>query len=133
MKTLVVALFLILFPALSMCFQDKNERPHSVTIVYELYSWQQISGQWCFSILTMTDRAKTAEDIFDKRQTIYGTAKLKQNISKMPRNTQLVWMKNPWEGTSVKGTESVVWPPDEIMNEVKRFAATRHVEVTWQK
>jgi len=79
----------------------------------------------------MTDRAKTAEDIFDKRETVRGIAKLKERISKMPRSTELIWMKNPWEGTSVKGTESVVWPPEEIMNEVKRFAAIRHVEVIW--
>jgi len=24
-----------------------------------------------------------------------------------------------------------VWPPEEIMNEVKKFAATRGVEVVW--
>lgn len=129
MKTLLAVLSLMLFPVSSVRFQEKNERPHPVTIVYELYSWQESRGQWCFSILTMTDRAKTAEDIFDKQQTIHGIARLKESISKMPRNTQLVWMKNPWEGTSVKGTESVVRPPQETMNEVKRFAATKHVKV----
>ena len=122
-----------MLPALSMCSQDKNERPHSVTITYELYSWRDSDGQWCFSILTMTDRAKTAEDIFDKQETIHGVGKLKESISKMPRSTELVWMKNPWEGTSVKGTESVAWPSAEVMNDVKRFAATKHVEVVWSK
>ena|SRR5262249_19264590 len=74
----------------------------------------------------MTNRAKTAEDIFDKQQTIHGIDKLKGSISKMPRNTQIVSMKNPWEETSVKGTESVVRPPQETMNEVKRGHSNLH-------
>lgn len=131
MKTLVAFLSLALLSAFSLHSQEKAEKPHTTTIDYELYSWQEGDGQWCFSILTMTDRAKTAEDIFNKRQTIHGISKLKESIAKMPRNTELVWMKNPWEGTSVKGTESVIWPPAEIMNDLRRFAATRHIMVTW--
>ena len=131
MKTILATLSLMLFPALGVCFQQKHEKPRPSLIVYELYSWHESDGEWCFSILTPTDRAKTAEDIFDKRETIHGISKLKESILKMQRNTELIWMKNPWKGTSVKGTESVVWPSKEIMNDVKQFAATKHVEVIW--
>ena len=133
MKIVLAVLSLMLFPILCMCLQEKNERPKSTTVSYELYSWQNSGGQWCFSILTMTDRAKTAEDIFDKQESIYGIDKLKETISRMRPGTRLVWMKNPWQGTAVKGTESVVLPPGETMNEVKRFAARKHVVVTWSK
>jgi hypothetical protein len=131
MKILHVVLCLTLFPSLSVCSKQKDARPHSATITYELYSWQKAGEVWCFSILTMTDRAKSAEEIFDKHQMVCSVASLKQKISRMSRGTQLVWMKNPYEGTTIRGTESVVWPPEDIMNEVKKFAATRHVEVVW--
>jgi len=131
MKILHVVLCLTLFPALSMCSKQKDAGPHSATINYELYSWHKANGVWCFSVLTMTDRAKSADEIFEKQHTVCSVANLKQKISRMSRRTQLVWMKNPYEGTSIKSTESVVWPPEEIMNEVKKFAATRGVEVVW--
>jgi hypothetical protein len=130
MKTVLVVLALV-FPALTMCFQAKTENAQSPAVIYELYSWHDADGGWRFSVLTMTDRAKNAEEIFDKQQTVSSVAKLKQKISKMPRGTRLVWMKNPYEGTSIKGTESVAWPPEGIMNEVKQFAQRRHVEVVW--
>lgn len=132
MKSFLVVFWLTLFPILGMCFQEKNDRAHATTVLYELYSWRDSDGQWCFSILTMTNRSKTPEEVFDKKQTIRGIVKLKENISRFHHNSELVWRKNPWEGTSVKDTESVVvWPPEEVMNEVKRFAATKHVQVVW--
>lgn len=120
-----------LFPALGMCAKQSAAGPRSTTITYELYSWNKASEGWCFSILTMTDRAKSPEEIFAKQQTLCGVASLKQRISKMSRGTELVWMRNPYEGTAIKGTESVAWPPKEIMNEVKKFAGTRAVKVVW--
>ena len=78
-----------------------------------------------------TNRLKTPEEIFDQKQRICGIDKLKERISHISRPAQLIWMKNPYDGTAVKGTEDVVFPPEEIMNEVKRFAASKHVDVIW--
>ena len=119
-------------PALYMCVQQSSADSSKI-IIYELYSWRDSNGEWCFSVLPNTNRAKTAEDIFDQKETIRGIAKLKERISKMPGATKLVWEKNPWAGTPVKGTESVALPPEEIMRDVKQFAATRNVEVVWVK
>jgi hypothetical protein len=115
-----------------MCVQQSSAGSPKI-IIYELYSWRDNNEEWCFSVLPNTNRAKTAEDIFEKKETIRGIAKLKERISKMPRDTKLVWEKNPWAGVPVKGTESVALPPEEIMRDVKRFAATQHVEVVWVK
>jgi hypothetical protein len=131
-KTFIALCLLVSCPALCTCVQQRSARPSKI-IIYELYSWRDSNGEWCFSILPNTNRADTVEDIFDKKETIRGIAKLKERISKMSRTTELVWEKNPWAGTPVKGTESVTLPPEETMNEVKRFAATKHIEVVWSR
>ena len=109
--------------------QNNSELANS----YELYSWRGCKEGWNFSLLVPTNRTKTAEEIFDENKKICGLNNLKHRISEIPSPARLVWMKNPNEGTAVKGTERAVFPPDGIMEEVKRFAATRHVEVIWSK
>jgi len=125
-------MLLVILPTVCARAQEGKSGSHA-TIIYELYSWRDTNGEWCFSVLGMTERAKLAEEIFDKDLSIQGVATLKRKISKMPLTTKLIWMKNPWKGTSVKGTESVVWPPEGTMNEIKQFAATKHIEVAWAK
>jgi hypothetical protein len=100
-------------------------------VTYELYSWRDNNGVWSFSIMETTSRQKTIEEIFDEKQAIHGVDNLKRKISHLARPSRLVWFdKLIFNGRPVPGTERLRWPPKEIIEDVKRYSAARHVEVS---
>jgi hypothetical protein len=97
----------------------------------ELYSWRDSNGVWTFSIMGTTSRQKTAEDIFNEKEAIHGVDKLKRRISHLPRPSRLVWFdKVVFNGSPANGTERLGWPPKEIIEDVRRYAAARHIEIS---
>jgi hypothetical protein len=125
------ALLLVLLSCLTAGFgMAQNKEPKPV-LTNELYSWKDSNGEWTFSILGTTNRQKTAEEVFGEKEAIHGVDQLKRRISHLPRPSRLVWFdKLIFNGTPVVGTERLGWPTKEVIEEVKRYAAARHVEVS---
>lgn len=112
----------------SFMAQTKNSEP---LLTNELYSWRDSNGTWVFSILGTTSRQKTVEEIFSDKQAIRGVGELKRKISRLQRPSRLVWFdKLIFNGAPVKGTERLGWPPKEIIEDVKRYAQARQIEVS---
>jgi hypothetical protein len=131
-------LFLIfLFGCLTtgLCMAEKQKDKSSEPLeTYELYSWRDDTGGWNFSILGTTSRLRTPEEIFSEKETIHGVDKLKQKISHLVRPSRIVWTENlAYKGVPIKGTERLAWPPKEIIEDVKHYAAARRVEVIGTK
>jgi hypothetical protein len=123
-------LLVLLFGVITGSCIAQNKGSGAV-LTNELYSWRDSHGVWTFSILGTTNRQKDAEEIFDKRHSIRGISELKRAISHLPRPSRLVWFdKLIFNGAPVKGTEQLSWPPKEIIEDVERYAADRHVEVS---
>jgi hypothetical protein len=58
---------------------------------YELYSWNR-EGQWYYSILTGTNRAKTYEEITSSKVALEGTKGLKAGLKNLPKGETIFWM-----------------------------------------
>lgn len=114
--------------AASSIAQDKSSQP---VLTNELYSWKDGNGVWTFAILGPTNRQKTAEEIFNERHAIHGVNELKKRISRLDQPSRLVWFDRlTLNCTVVKGTERLSWPPKDVIEDVKRYAAARRIEVS---
>ena len=124
---------ILLFGCLTtgLCMAEKQKEKSSEPLeTYELYSWQDNNGGWNFSILGTTSSVKPPEKIFSEKEAIHGVDRLKQKISRLARPSRIVWIENSvYKGVPMKGTERLAWPPKGIMENVKRYAAARGVEV----
>jgi len=74
---------------------------------------------------------KTPEEIFDEKETLHGVPRLKQRMSHLLRPSRIVWVGNIFDkgGAPIKGTERLALPPKEIVEDVKRYAEARHIEM----
>jgi len=100
--------------------------------IFELYSWpSSVDGGWNFSVLYNTSRQKAGSEIFDKATSLKGLNQLKQRISKMAPGSKITWLGELTgaDGRKQKGTEKLAYPPDSVVDEVKTFAAMRHIEI----
>jgi hypothetical protein len=100
--------------------------------IYELYSWpSSASGEWNFSVLYNTSRQKAASEIFDNATSLKGLNELRQRISQMASGSKIMWFGEltAADGRKQKGTGKLAYPPDSLVQEVKKFAAERNIEI----
>lgn len=115
----------------------KQEKPVQTTDqagstrpTFELYSWQDPAGDWCFNLLSSISSYYTAEHIFDEALAIHGLDQLRQSISELPAGSYVIWFPSVIiRGNIEKGTEALRLPPKEIIDEIKRYATERDVDI----
>ncbi len=99
---------------------------------YELYSWEAPKGVWNFSLLPSPSGVNLrAEDVFNKTVLVRGVSALNQRISKLPVGATIFWLDRilPETAPKTKKSERLTYPPTNIIEQVRRYADTRHVEV----
>jgi len=98
---------------------------------YEFYSWPDSEGSWNFCILYGTNREKVTEEVFSKKTLLPGLDALKHKISELPGGTHVFWASRipSGSGPRAKGSESLVYPPLDIREQVIAYAKKHHVEV----
>lgn len=101
---------------------------------YELYSWQDSTGGWSFSVLYNTSSEKTVKEVFNKKTELRGVDQLKHRISELPAGASISWVDRLPTGTKpkAKGSEGLKYPPAEIMDDVKRFAEAHGITIFGQ-
>ena len=100
--------------------------------LYELYSWRQSGGIWSFSVLPSPSGVNTPADaVFNEKFVLSGVDKLKRKISELPAGSKLLWMDRIVSGESSKapGSAILMYPPKEVVEEVKRYAQKKRIEV----
>lgn len=108
-----------------------SQKPAQVAPAYELYSWENPSGAWNFSLLYMTDRQKTPEEVLNKKTALHGIEQLKKAMSKLPRQSILEWFDRlTLKGVKLKGSEQLKYPPKEMISEVKRYAQAHAIKIS---
>jgi hypothetical protein len=90
---------------------------------FELYSWQDETGEWQFSILVGTNRMKSIPEIQDKPMDL---DQVKVRVSNMAVGESLFWL-NRAEVSSVNGYFELAFPPTEVIEELKTYAADHQV------
>jgi hypothetical protein len=106
-----------------------DELPHSVK-GYELYSWEE-EGQWCFTLITGTDRIKTIEEITSEQDfvsesgwvkiQVVGTDGIKDVLSRLPQGESVFWCDELYIGQSAQTDFQL--PPEQIADAIEEYAA----------
>ena len=97
---------------------------------YELLSWRY-EGDWIFTLMTGTNRAKSFEEILTAENqyssnelikiTVRGVEELKVVLARLPRGEQINWGGMNLAGEVPANTLYFTFPPDEIVEEVVKF------------
>ena len=66
---------------------------------YELYSWK-VKGNWHYSLLAGTNRAKTYDEIISKTAERIGSEALEAELKKIPKGEEVFWMSDAPAGAS---------------------------------
>ena len=112
---------------------DMNSLPETYPVAfkgYELLSWRY-KGDWVFTLMTGTNRAKSFEEILSAENqyssdelikiTVRGLEDLKVVLGRLPRGEQINWGGMNLEGEVPASTLYFTFPPDEIVEEVVNF------------
>lgn len=97
---------------------------------YELLSWRY-EGDWVYTLMTGTNRAKSFEEILSVENqyssaalikiTVRGLKDLKVVLRRLPRGEQISWGGMNLEGEVPVNTLYFTFPPDEIVEEIETF------------
>lgn len=128
-QTVVLTLTCIAFALCSA--QGPNDSLRKPPMGYELYSWQGADGSWNFSLLPSPSGVNIpAEAVFNKKFLLRGVNGLNREISKLPVGATIYWLDRILgNGPKTKKSESLSYPPANIIEHVRRHAEARHVEV----
>ena len=128
MKTVCLVLSLICFSAAVAYAVPQHDKAGDTSFVptYELYSWKTSSESWNFCLLYTTDRQKSVEEVLKNKTALRGLEQLKRKISKLEKGARIVWFDRlTIAGDKIQGSEKLGYPPRQIMEDVKQYAATR--------
>jgi hypothetical protein len=113
------------------CAQGPSDSLRKAAMGYELYSWQESSGRWSFSLLASPSGPNiSAEQVFNKKFLLSGVKELRQKISGLPVGTTIFWLDRITDTSlETKPGKRLSYPPANIIEQVRRHADKRHVEV----
>jgi hypothetical protein len=114
-----------------VCASQQSSEGHHEAVYYELYSWQNTaSSAWNFSVFYNTNRNKTVKEVFDEKAVLSGVDQLKLKIADMPEGSHIVWFDQlTINGAKARGSEKLRYPPQELVQEIRRYAQTRNIQV----
>jgi len=114
----------------SICATSIEKLPRSFK-GYELYSWEE-EGQWHFTLITGTNRNKTAEEICSRedvisetewvRVQVIGVNAIRAVLSKLPQGEEIVWLDSPRSEQTPPGDIEFMFPPEQIIGSVREHA-----------
>ena len=90
---------------------------------WELYSWQE-EGQWRFSLLEGTNRAKSIDEIQSPDTRIEGIEALRPALEGLESGEWVTWWDHSWTG------EALEFPPAELVERVRSMCEERGLELT---
>jgi hypothetical protein len=72
-----------------------------------------------------------AEDVFNKTVLVHGVNGLNRKISKLPVGATIFWLDRilPETAPKTKESERLSYPPAKIIEQVRRYAEVRGIEV----
>lgn len=124
---------------------DMNSLPKTFPVSlkgYELLSWRH-EGDWVFTLMTGTNRAKSFEEILSAENqyssdalikiSVRGIEELKVVLGRLPRGEQISWGGMNLEGEVPANTLYFTFPPDEIVEEIVKFCRDAGIKLVTLK
>ncbi|MCP4608155.1 MAG: hypothetical protein GY845_05515 [Planctomycetes bacterium] len=105
---------------------DRAERPAFKGI--ELYSWQNGSGQWCFSLLYGTNRNKFYREVTSPELTILGLKELKTRLGSLAKGESVFWLAGTFDEPK-DASPKLTQPPEDIIKQVVAYGKQQDVAV----
>ncbi len=128
----IVLLVALTSIAIAFCSaQGSNDSLRKPAMGYELYSWQESSGRWSFSLLASPSGPNIpAEQVFNKKFVLNGVKQLKQKISGLPVGATIFWLDRITDTIQdTQASQRLRYPPANIIEQIRQCADQRHVEV----
>lgn len=94
----------------------------------ELYSWQDETGEWAYSILIGTNRVKSMDEILAKPLDF---EEVKAALSKMAVGESVFWFNRALESSDEEAL-ILSFPPKEVVEALKQHASTCQVTLHTQ-
>jgi hypothetical protein len=91
----------------------------------ELYSWQDETGKWQYSILAGTNRNKSLDEV---QAAPLDLGEVKEAIEKMAVGESLFWMQTAFDQKSDQMVTLPV-PPEDVIRELQEFAHDKQVDL----
>jgi len=90
----------------------------------ELYSWQNIHGEWQYAILEGTNRNKMLDEVYAKPLDLQG---VKNAITQMAVGETLSWRNQAADSSNQM--VDLPFPPDTVIHELQDLARDKQVEL----
>ena len=104
---------------------------------YELYSWK-VENNWCFTLITGTNRLKSYEEITSDEDIIEGgwvkiTARdvdsIKTILGRLPKGEEVFWIDDKWREQGQGETGDFILPDMEIVDDIKIYCRQLGIEL----
>ena len=96
----------------------------------EFYSWEDENGAWWFSILTGTNRNKSASEVTKFPITMHD---IKREFCQLAKGEEIFWMPNML-GSVSDPAYNFSLPPEEMIKEINALATACQVKlITFDK
>ena len=126
-KWMFIFISFLLF-SLSACVPQDGELSRTTEKAFkglEMYSWQDESGEWWFSILVGTNRIKTIDEVRFEPLDLQGA---NQRLCQLKIGEEILWSNWKVSSTSEDSIEFSM-PPQEVIDGLKERASTCRVEL----
>ena len=118
-----LALTLLLAVLTTACTDDYDSIPPSAWERYSLLTWTSRTGELCFALMPIRERAAFLRRWFPKRQGTCGLADLKSAIERLPDGVAVMWEDIP--------RRNFTYPAARVCDEVVEFATAHHAKVVF--
>jgi hypothetical protein len=124
--------------AITLCSAQGSGDPlRKPPMAYELYSWRGANGSWNFSLLASPSGVNLrADQVFNKKFLSRGVDGVNREISKVPIGATIYWLDHitPEAGPKTKESESLRYPPADIIEQIRQYADKCHIKIDmWQR
>jgi hypothetical protein len=135
-KILALIAIVLLATSLGACGGAAKEPLPKSMKGYELYSWQQ-KGQWCFTLITGTNRNKTLAEIVTGESVVtqdgwvnlrvVGINEIKDILGRVPAGEWVSWTAGKFVTEPEELSITLEMPPQSIIEEIKAYAEKRGI------
>ena len=132
-SNITIFLFILLLTALlsAGCHAEASTVEREANPAFkgmELYSWQDETGEWFYSILVGTNRVKAIDEILANPMDF---EEVKAEISKMAVGESVFWFNRALESPDGQNL-ALELPPKEVVEALKQHALACQVTLTTQ-
>ena len=119
---------LLIVSLLAGCQQEVSATPeraeHTEYKGIELYSWQDETGEWKYSVAPGTNRNKTIDEVKSNPMSL---DEVKAAIARMAVNERILWLTTIYDNNGQ--VIELPYPPIEVIEKLREYASLYQVKL----